>query len=83
MTDQSTPRSEAEGRAAAAATYSTDLSLLPAKNDAYTSQMYWDDRYSRENKDNYFDWCLRPDILLPIMSVHHHSARQSAATLPS
>ena len=66
MTQADTARLDAEFEPAPS-TYSVDLSILPPTNDVYTKQMYWDDRYSKEKTDTHFDWCLRPDVMLPIM----------------
>ncbi|KAL7409911.1 S-adenosyl-L-methionine-dependent methyltransferase [Mrakia frigida] len=58
---------EGEQPSKSSSTFSTDLSVLPDSNDAYLRQEYWEERYKKESNETHFDWCLRPDILLPLM----------------
>ncbi|KAF7977713.1 hypothetical protein HWV62_2986 [Athelia sp. TMB] len=48
---------------------STDRSVLPASNEDYGTQEYWEERYKKENGEVSFDWFLTPERCLPIMHV--------------
>lgn len=74
MTDERTPSPTAEDQPSSK--YSTDLSVLPDRNDVYTNKDYWNQRYAKEKSDIHFDWCLRSDTLLPIMSVSPENRTQ-------
>jgi hypothetical protein len=68
------PSSSEKERTKERSTFSTDLSVLPPANSAYLRQEYWEERYKKESTETHFDWCLRPDILLPLLSVAAQNA---------
>lgn len=46
---------------------STDLSILPARNDEYGTKAYWDQRYSQEGDGASFDWFKTWEDIRPLV----------------